>query len=271
MNSIPNRIELIIKYYNMSYNSFAKSLGLANGTGIKTMIDKNRNPQNQTLNKIVNTYPEIDMNWLRTGTGQMISNLPESLSSNDDLTVTAKQVINQLDINNLHYSALLDKKMSDDREYYDSVTKYNTSNHSKNITSLLEGYKTLEDRLETKLQEVEAGVTKQILKKLEEDRQYYSNDAASAQNIINILNGFKTLESRVEKYAISASTKVVDQMSNAIAKQNELLIEGYEKVISLERELEDIKTYMAANFELDKMSKKKSNKIKRLNPKKNNI
>ena len=127
----------------------------------------------------------------------------------------------------------------------------------KNITSLLEGYKTLEDRLETKLQEVEAGVTKQILKKLEEDRQYYSNDAASAQNIINILNGFKTLESRVEKYANSASTKVVDQMSNAIAKQNELLIEGYEKVISLERELEDIKTYMAANFELDKMSKKK--------------
>ena len=282
MNSIPNRIELIIKYYNMSYNSFAKSLGLANGTGIKTMIDNNRNPQNQTLNKIVNTYPEIDMNWLRTGTGQMISNLPESMSGNDDLTVTAKQVISQLDINNLHYSAILDKKMSDDREYYDSVTKYNTTNHSKHIADLLEGFKSLENRLETKFQEQEikmdlnatkraAGVSKLILKKLEEDRQYYSNDAASAQNIINILNGFKTLESRVEKYANSASTKVVDQMSNAIAKQNELLIEGYEKVISLERELEDIKTYMAANFELDKMSKKKSKKIKRLNPKKNNI
>ena len=282
MNSIPNRIELIIKYYNMSYNSFAKSLGLANGTGIKTMIDNNRNPQNQTLNKIVNTYPEIDMNWLRTGSGQMISNLPESLSSNDDLTVTAKQVINQLDINNLHYSSILDKKMSDDREYYNSVTKYNTTNHSKNIASLLEGFKSLENRLETKFQEQEikmdvnatkraAGVSKLILKKLEEDRQYYSNDAASAQNIINILNGFKTLESRVEKYANLASTKVVDQMSNAIAKQNKLLIEGYEKVISLERELEDIKTYMAANFELDKMSKKKSKKIKRLNPKKNNI
>ena len=207
------------------------------------------------------------MNWLRTGSGQMISNLPESLSGNDDLTVTAKQVINQLDINNLHYSSILDKKMSDDREYYDSVTKYNTSNHSKHIASLLKGYKTLENRLETKLQEVEAGVTKQILKKLAEDRKYYSTDAASAQNIINILDGFKTLERKVESYSKSASNKVVDQMSKAIAKQNELLMDGYEKVMSLENELEDIKMFMATNFELDKMNKKKSKQINRLNPK----
>ena len=212
MNSIPNRIEIVIKYYNMSYNSFAKSLGLANGTGIKTMIDNNRNPQNQTLNKIVNTYPEIDMNWLRTGTGQMISNLPESMSGNDDLTVTAKQIIVKLDHDNINYREMLSNKLKDDRDYYD-----NESNHVKNIS--------------------------------------------------NILEGFKTLEEKVEKYAVQATTKVVDQMSKAIAKQNELLMDGYEKVISLETELEDIKTYMAANFELDKMNKKKSKQIKRLNPK----
>ena len=71
------------------------------------------------------------MNWLRNGTGQMLSpNLPESMSGNDDLTVTAKQVISQLDINNLHYIAILDKKLSDDREYYDSVTLYTATNHS---------------------------------------------------------------------------------------------------------------------------------------------
>jgi len=212
MNSIPNRIELIIKYYNMSYNSFAKSLGLANGTGIKTMIDNNRNPQNQTLNKIVNTYPEIDMNWLRTGTGQMISNLPEPLSSNDDLTVTAKQIIAKLDHDNINYREMLSNKLKDDRDYYD-----NESNHVKNIS--------------------------------------------------NILEGFKTLEEKVEKYAVQATNKVVDQMSKAITKQNELLLEGYEKIISLENDLEDIKMFMATNFELDKMNKKKSKQINRLNPK----
>jgi len=270
----------------MSYNSFAKSLGLANGTGIKTMIDKNRNPQNQTLNKIVNTYPEIDMNWLRTGTGQMISNLPESLSGNDDLTVTAKQIINQLDINSLHYTAMLEKKVIDDRDYHNSITEVNNNNHDKNIASLLKGYKSLENRLETKLQEVEAEVTKQIIAKLDhdninyremlsnklkDDRDYYDNESNHVKNISNILEGFKTLEIKVETYSKAASNKVVDQMSKAIAKQNELLLEGYEKITSLENDLEDIKTYMAANFELDKMSKKKSKKIKRLNPKKNNI
>ena len=37
--------------------------------------------------------------------------------------------------------------------------------------------------------------------------------------------------------------------------------------MSLENELEDIKMFMATNFELDKMNKKKSKQINRLNPK----
>ena len=265
--SIGNRLNLVIEYYNMTHNSFAKSLGMHNGSNIKRLITLNRTPQISTVNKISEAYPNLNMDWLRTGSGQMISNLPESLSDNDDLTVTAKQIINQLDINSLHYTAMLEKKLSDDREHYNSVTEYNTDNHSKHISSLLKGYKTLENRLETKLQEVEAGVTKQILKKLAEDREYYSTDATTAQNIINILDGFKTLERRVESYALAASSKVVDNMAKAIAKQNKLLLEGYEKITSLENELEDIKMFMATNFELDKMNKEKSKQIKRLNPK----
>ena len=243
MNSIPNRIELIIKYYNMSYNSFAKSLGLANGTGIKTMIDNNRNPQNQTLNKIVNTYPEIDMNWLRTGAGKMISNLPESLSSNDDLTVTSKQVISQLDINNLHYTEMLEKKLSDDREHYNSVTEFNTDNHSKNIASLLDGFKSLENRLETKFMELELKMDVNATKR-----------AAGVSQVIG------------EKIdAMNKHWNIINQ------EKHKLFLTALDKVISLEKELEDIKTYMAANFELDKMNKKKSKQIKRLNPKKDNI
>jgi len=130
MNSIPNRIELIIKYYNMSYNSFAKSLGLANGTGIKTMIDNNRNPQNQTLNKIVNTYPEIDMNWLRTGAGKMIIGDKTDIRE-DDLTVTAKQIL---------------KKLEEDRVYYDSVR--DEMNKIK-FKELFDNFESLEGRVES--------------------------------------------------------------------------------------------------------------------------
>ena len=37
--------------------------------------------------------------------------------------------------------------------------------------------------------------------------------------------------------------------------------------LSIEQDLEDIKTFMAAHFELDKMNKKKSKQIKKLKPK----
>ena len=206
MNSIPNRIEIVIKYYNMSYNSFAKSLGMANGTGIKTMIDNNRNPQNQTLNKIVNTYPEIDMNWLRTGTGQMISNLPESISGNDDLTVTAKQVINQLDINNLHYTAILDNKLSDDRDYYDSVTKSNNSNHSKNIEIILKGFQGLVEKFDK------------------------SNEYWSKQN----------------------------------KEQKDLFLLTLDKVLHIEQDLENIKSFMAIKFEKELIKKADKKTAKKL-------
>ena len=210
--SIGNRLNLVIEYYNMTHNSFAKSLGMHNGSNIKRLITLNRSPQISTVKKISQAYPNLNMDWLRTGAGQMISNLPEPLSSNDDLTVTAKQIIAKLDHDNINYREMLSNKLKDDRDYYD-----NESNHVKNIS--------------------------------------------------NILEGFKTLEIKVETYSKAASNKVVDQMSKAIAKQNELLLEGYEKIISLENDLEDIKMFMATNFELDKMNKKKSKQINRLNPK----
>ena len=51
-----------------------------------------------------------------------------------------------------------------------------------------------------------------------------------------------------------------------LAEQNKMLIDGYAKVIKLESELEDIKTFMAAKFELQKMKKKKAKQIEKLTP-----
>ena len=267
MNSIPNRIEIVIKYYNMSYNSFAKSLGLANGTGIKTMIDNNRNPQNQTLNKIVNTYPEINMNWLRTGTGQMISNLPESMSGNDDLTVTAKQVINQLDINNLHYTAILDKKMRDDRDYYD-----NDSNHVKNIASILEGFKTLEEKVQVYALAASDKVVNNLLiqangleKKFDSLEKKMDVNATKRAAGVSKVIGQKMDNSN--QYWIERAEKKDAYWLKENNEQKDLFLKALNKVLRIEQDLEDIKTFMAANFELDKMNKKKSKQIKKLKPK----
>ena len=237
--SIGKRLNSVIQYYNMTHNSFAKSLGMHNGSNIKRLITLNRTPQISTVNKISEAYPNLNIDWLRTGSGQMINNLPESLSGNDDLTVTAKQVISQLDINSLHYTTMLEKKLSDDREHYNSVTEFNTDNHSKHIADLLEGFKSLENRLEIKFQEQEIKMDINATKR-----------AAGVSKVIG------------EKIDIMNSRwDIINQ------ERHKLFLTALDKVIALENDLEDIKMFMATNFELDKMNKKKSKQIKRLNPK----
>ena len=50
------RIQEIIDYYGMSYNSFAISLGMLNGTSIKRIVDDNRNQVKERLLKEKNLY-----------------------------------------------------------------------------------------------------------------------------------------------------------------------------------------------------------------------
>ena len=243
MSTYSERIKEVLYKKGLNIKEFSLKIGMKSPNTIQLIIRENRKPSFKTVNKIMTAFPEINYEWLMQGETKQNSNLPQSMSGNDDLTVTAKQVISQLDINNLHYTAILDKKMSDDREYYDSVTKYNTTNHSKHIADLLEGFKSLENGLEIKFNEQEIKMDINATKR-----------AAGVSKVIG------------EK--IDAMNKHWDIINQ---ERHKLFLTALDKVISLENDLEDIKTYMAANFELDKMSKKKSKKIKRLNPKKNNI
>jgi len=208
--SIGKRLNLVIEYYNMNHNSFAKSLGMHNGSNIKRLIKLNRTPQITTVNKISEAYPNLNMDWLRTGDGTMIPKSSNNID-NEDLTVTAQQIYCKLDKDTLKYKDMLSNK-------------------------------------------------------LKEDREYYNNDSDHSQNIIRILEGFKTLESKVEHYAVQASSSVIDKITKAMDLQNKLIIDGLTKINHLETDLEDIKVFMATNFELDKMNKKKSKQIKKLSP-----
>ena len=215
--SIAKRVDQLINHYNMSYNSFAKSIGMSNGTAIKKMVDYDRNPQNKTLNRICETYPKINYDWLRTGEGAMskiktneIGGLPESMSGDDDLTVTAKQVISQLDINNKHYTAILDKKMKDDRDYYDNDSNHNNSNYSKNIEIILKGFQGL-------------------VEKFDKSNKYWSE-----QN--------KELK--------------------------DLFLLTLDKVLHIEQDLENIKSFMAIGFEKQAIKKADKKTAKKLSNKK---
>jgi len=128
--SIGNRLNLVIEYYNMTHNSFAKSLGMHNGSNIKRLITLNRSPQISTVKKISQAYPNLNMDWLRTGAGKMIIGDKTDIRE-DDLTVTAKQIL---------------KKLEEDRVYYDSVRdEMNTIKFKE----LFDNFESLEGRVES--------------------------------------------------------------------------------------------------------------------------
>ena len=215
MSNFSERVSRILAENELTIIEFCRKIGLSSQTTISKIISENRKPSSKTFGRILKGFPEINYQWLINGDGEMtktetsrVKGLPMSMSGNDDLTVTAKQVISQLDINNKHYTAILDKKMSDDRDYYDSVTQSNNSNYSKNIEIILSGFQGL-------------------VEKFDKSNKYWSEQSK---------------------------------------EQKELLLEGLKKIQTLETDLEDIKTFMAANFELDKMKKKKAKQIKKLTP-----
>ena len=240
MSTFSQRIKEILFKEGLTIKAFCEKIGLKSPNTIQLIIRENRTPSPKTMKRILDGFPNMDADWFIYGESKKIqSNLPESLSSNDDLTVTAKQVISQLDINNLHYSSMLEKKLSDDREHYNSVTESNTNNHSKHIADLLEGFKSLENRLEIKFEEQEIKMDLNASKR-----------SAGVSKVIG------------EKIDIMNSHwDIINQ------ERHKLFLTALDKVISLENDLEDIKMFMATNFELDKMNKKKSKQINRLNPK----
>ena len=155
MSNFSERISRILAENELSIIEFCRKIGLSSQTTIAKIISENRKPSSKTFGRILKGFPEINYQWLINGDGEMtktetsrVKGLPMSMSGNDDLTVTAKQVISQLDINNKHYTAILDKKMSDDRDYYDSVTKSNNSNYSKNIEIILSGFQGLVEKFD---------------------------------------------------------------------------------------------------------------------------
>ena len=74
-NSISKRIVLIINKLDMNINSFSKAIGLSNNVTIGRIINENREPSFQVLNKIVQTFGSINANWLIAGDGEMFITL----------------------------------------------------------------------------------------------------------------------------------------------------------------------------------------------------
>ena len=92
MSTPAQRIDLLINALNLNINSFSKECGYPTSATIWRLINEGAKPSNPTLNKICNRFPQVNREWLMTGYGSMFTT-----QENDDLTVTAKQVIDKLE------------------------------------------------------------------------------------------------------------------------------------------------------------------------------
>lgn len=73
MNTLQDRLKQFITSLDLSVLAFENECGMAQGT-VNKMTDKSRQ---RTLEKIRKHYPQLNMEWLQTGIGEMLNQLPQ--------------------------------------------------------------------------------------------------------------------------------------------------------------------------------------------------
>ena len=87
-----DRLKQFIDYKQLNILKFSKEINVTEGT-IRKIITDNSGIQSKNLEKIANTFPELNLHWLITGRGPML--LDESASherlSDSDLRILDKE------------------------------------------------------------------------------------------------------------------------------------------------------------------------------------
>ena len=91
MSNYSSRIKEIINDKELSISDFCKLIGLNSPTTIHLLIKENRKPSSKTVDRILAAFPEYTKDWLLYGIEE------QKQIDDDDLTVTAKQVISYID------------------------------------------------------------------------------------------------------------------------------------------------------------------------------
>jgi transcriptional regulator with XRE-family HTH domain len=127
------RIEQIIKEYNLSPSKLADKLGVQR-SGISHILAGRNKPSYDFLTKSVELFPEIDANWLLTGAGNMFLDEQKQSSGLFD-NVTSNQGFKSSDNVNLNTSSPLDHTQ------IDNVYKSKQGQNSNEIDSIVIFYK----------------------------------------------------------------------------------------------------------------------------------
>lgn len=101
------RLKEFVQALNLGQNAFEKEVGIANGY----LASKSKTITSDTIEKVINKYPNLNIEWLMTGNGNMLKE--NGISSNK--TINKKLNRNRyqdMDVNSRIRSFLKDKKIT---------------------------------------------------------------------------------------------------------------------------------------------------------------
>ena len=75
------RIQLVMEKEGLNKNSFSKAIGLSNNVTITRIINEQRTPSRTTCEKVVKAFPRYSLDWLLTGSGDMMVDISDKSSS----------------------------------------------------------------------------------------------------------------------------------------------------------------------------------------------
>ena len=136
-----DRIKLILKEYRLQSSGFAEKISVSRGTVSHILSGRNK-PSTDTIDKILNAFPDISKSWFRDGEGPMFTN------KNIQIIQTSQTNQRQLDLfkekqiiestNNLQESEYPLKKEAKAPENTNISTVIQNVNPSNNITKKID-------------------------------------------------------------------------------------------------------------------------------------
>lgn len=115
-----DRLESILRHYKINSSKLAEMIDVQR-SGISHILSGRNNPSYDFLVRILNTFPDINANWLLTGKGNMIDNddEPSLFNEEDQLTYKSKtpEISEKVELNS---SEKVDLSISSNQDGYKS-------------------------------------------------------------------------------------------------------------------------------------------------------
>lgn len=130
---ITERLKQFIDFINVSISAFEKSIGMSNAS-FRKIYNNNGAIGSDKLERILNTYPQLNPSWLLTGEGSMILGEETAVQQKQESTESKGDFVRvKIHDDHVHYTYINRNHVYAVREEADRITVYMTNGDNYTI------------------------------------------------------------------------------------------------------------------------------------------